>query len=151
MDCDIIGLLHRANQRGGEAWAAAKSPGGVTPTQYFILRAVASNPGCSQTDIVEATGIDRSTMADTVKRMCAKGLLKRERGKLAGGDERAYSVSLCSKGSAALDAAEMTSGRANAVLTSHLSKSQVQALSEALGAVCSGVSSDRKRKVDRAA
>jgi hypothetical protein len=36
----------------------------LTPRQFVVLTVIAENEGCSQTDIVDATGIDRSTIAE---------------------------------------------------------------------------------------
>ena len=58
--------------------------------------------GLTQTDLVRATGIDRSTLADLVSRMTTKGLLAREKSAI---DARAKAVSLSAAGQAALDAA----------------------------------------------
>ena len=58
--------------------------------------------GLTQTDLVRATGIDRSTLADLVSRMTVKGLLDREKSSI---DARAKAVRLSPKGQEALDAA----------------------------------------------
>ena len=55
--------------------------GGLTPRQLAVLITVSQTEGQSQTGLVERTGIDRSTMADIVRRMQRKGLLKRRRTK----------------------------------------------------------------------
>ena len=135
---DLLHLLRTSVQRAEKAWASSKAPGGVTLAQYLILRAVADEPGLSQTQLSERTGIDRSTTADIIKRMCGRFLLKRERGRLAGEDMRAYSVGITAKGESALEAAETASGRANALLVSHLPKTQVEALEAALMAISTG-------------
>ncbi|MEQ1711924.1 MAG: MarR family transcriptional regulator, partial [Hyphomicrobium sp.] len=49
----------------------------LTPRQYAVLITVAQNEGLSQTNLVDKTGIDRSTLADIVRRMLKKGLLQR--------------------------------------------------------------------------
>jgi DNA-binding MarR family transcriptional regulator len=49
------------------------------------------NEGLSQTGIVARTGIDRSTLADLVRRLQRKGLLQRRRTK---DDARAYAVKM---------------------------------------------------------
>ena len=49
----------------------------------------------AQTDLVRATGIDRSTLADLVARMTTKGLLERERSTI---DARAKAVKLSEAG-----------------------------------------------------
>ncbi len=67
----------------------------LTPRQYAILAAIEANQGLSQTGLVEKTGIDRSTLADIVRRMLDKGLVQRER---TADDARAYAVHLTRKG-----------------------------------------------------
>jgi DNA-binding MarR family transcriptional regulator len=67
----------------------------LTPRQYIILQAVAAADGLSQTDIMAATGIDRSSIADLAKRLVAHGWLRRRRTKR---DARAYSVRLTPEG-----------------------------------------------------
>lgn len=68
---------------------------GLTPRQYAVLVTVAQNEGLSQTHLVGQTGIDRSTLADIVRRMLKKGLLQRRRTRE---DARAYAVSLTDTG-----------------------------------------------------
>jgi MarR family transcriptional regulator, temperature-dependent positive regulator of motility len=75
----------------------------LTPRQLAVLVAVAENEGLSQTDLVERTGIDRSTLADVVKRLKGKGLLQRRRTK---DDARAYAVKLTEEGQRLLRTAE---------------------------------------------
>ena len=67
-----------------------------------MLEAVSLKSGLTQTDLVRATGIDRSTLADMVARMTAKGLLEREKSAI---DARAKAVRLSEAGQAALEAA----------------------------------------------
>ena len=69
--------------------------GDLTPRQYAVLVAVSQNEGLSQTHLVEKTGVDRSTLADIVRRMLKKGLLQRRRTK---DDARAYAVKLTEEG-----------------------------------------------------
>ena len=77
--------------------------GDLTPRQYAVLVAVSQNEGLSQTDLVERTGVDRSTLADIVRRMLKKGLLQRRRTK---DDARAYAVKLTDEGWRILKAAD---------------------------------------------
>jgi DNA-binding MarR family transcriptional regulator len=98
-----IHLLHRAGQCAGDVFAREVSAGGLTPRQFAVLVAVAQNEGQSQTDLVERTGIDRSTLADIIRRMLKKGLLSRRRTRA---DARAYSVRLTPRGREALLSAE---------------------------------------------
>ena len=77
--------------------------GDLTPRQLAVLVTVAQNEGLSQTGLVDRTGIDRSTLADIVRRMQKKGLLQRRRTKE---DARAYAVKLTEEGRRVLRAAE---------------------------------------------
>jgi DNA-binding MarR family transcriptional regulator len=92
-----IHLLYRAGQ------CAEMDLGGLTPRQFAILLTVSQNEGLSQTHLVEKTGIDRSTLADIVRRLLKKGLLQRRRTK---DDARAYAVRLTDEGSKLLTAAQ---------------------------------------------
>jgi len=84
---------------------------GLTPRQFAVLVAVAGNEGQSQTDLVERTGIDRSTLADIIRRMLKKGLLSRKRTKT---DARAYAVRLTQQGRDSLNAAQPGAKNADA-------------------------------------
>jgi DNA-binding MarR family transcriptional regulator len=75
----------------------------LTPRQLAVLVAVAENEGLCQTDLVERTGVDRSTLADIVKRLKGKGLLRRKRTRE---DARAYAVKLTEVGRKVLTTAE---------------------------------------------
>ncbi|WP_291154827.1 MarR family transcriptional regulator [Hyphomicrobium sp.] len=67
----------------------------LTARQYAVLVALARSEGLSQSKLVDATGIDRSTMADIVRRMLKKGIIQRKRDK---DDARAYEVTITSEG-----------------------------------------------------
>lgn len=76
---------------------------GVTPRQVLLLRAIAEAKATpNQTMAVAATGMDRSTLADVVKRLVKKGLIKRNRNK---DDARAYDLHLTEAGRATLKGA----------------------------------------------
>jgi len=67
----------------------------LTARQYAVLFALAHTDGLSQSKLVDATGIDRSTMADIVRRMLKKGIIQRKRDKE---DARAYEVKITDDG-----------------------------------------------------
>lgn len=98
-----IHLLHRAGQCASDIFQVEMGAGELTPRQYAVLLAVSQNEGVSQTLLVEKTGVDRSTLADIVRRMLKKGLLQRRRTKE---DARAYSVKLTDEGWKVLKAAD---------------------------------------------
>ena len=95
-------LLHRALQHALDIYVEQAGPSAPTQRQFAVLSAVAANEGLTQTDLVRATGIDRSTLADLVARMIGKGLLARER---SATDGRANTVRLSDAGRAALRSA----------------------------------------------
>ncbi len=98
-----IHLLHRAGQCAGDIFHTEMKVGGLTPRQLAVLMTVAQNEGLSQTGLVDRTGIDRSTLADIVRRMQRKGLLQRRRTRE---DARAYAVKLTDEGRRVLRVAE---------------------------------------------
>jgi DNA-binding MarR family transcriptional regulator len=103
LDRSPIHLLHRAGQCASDIFQAEMAEGDLTPRQYAVLVAVSLNEGLSQTDLVEKTGVDRSTLADIVRRMLKKGLLQRRRTR---DDARAYAVKLTDEGWKVLKAAD---------------------------------------------
>lgn len=95
LDSSPVHLLHRAGQCASDIFQAEMAAGDLTPRQFAVLLSVSQNEGLSQTDLVERTGIDRSTLADIVRRMLKKGLLQRRRTRE---DARAYAVKLTDEG-----------------------------------------------------
>ena len=94
LDRSPLHLLHRAQQLS-EILFEAEVGADVTPRQFAVLTAVAEKEGLSQPGIVQRTGIDRSTLADMVRRLTKKGLLQRRRNKK---DTRAYVLKLTEDG-----------------------------------------------------
>jgi DNA-binding MarR family transcriptional regulator len=92
-------LLHRVLQIALEIYSAELGDNAVSQRQYAVLSALDGAEGLTQADLVKTTGIDRSTLADLVARMAAKGLLARER---SVSDGRANLVQLTEDGRAAL-------------------------------------------------
>lgn len=122
-------LLHRALQLALDLYAEEAAAGAPTQRQYAVLSAVAVREGLTQTDLVRATGIDRSTLADLVARMIGKGLLVRER---STSDGRANAVHLSEKGQAALNEAQPRAGAADQRILATLPKGKRDSFVEAL-------------------
>ena len=118
-------LLHRAQQIAANHSASALSSAGVTLRQFSVLSALSGNEGVSQSDLVNATGIDRSTLADMVARMEKAGLIKRVASKT---DRRAKSVSLMAKGRKAYDKALPAVQAADSAIFAALPKTKQDAL-----------------------
>ena len=85
----------------------------LTKQQFTLLCALEQNDGASQTALVEITGIDRSTLAEMVRRMLEKGLLSRERTEE---DQRANAVAISPSGRKALRGARNAADRAERAL-----------------------------------
>lgn len=93
-------LLRRAQQRAVELFMQAVGDDGLRPPQFALLLAAYQNPGANQSDLVRETGIDRSTAADMITRLAAKGLIRRTRTKT---DARANRLTVTAAGIAALE------------------------------------------------
>lgn len=83
--------LHIAQQMASDYFAEKMGPIGMTLRQFAVLAAISEKPGRSQSDLVTATGVDRSTLADMVARLEKRGWIMRESHV---NDGRAWSVSL---------------------------------------------------------
>ena len=124
-------LLRRAQQYANDLYAKEVGVDGPTPRQFEVLYSVAQNEGLSQTDLVRATGIDRSTLADMIARMLKRGLLSRSRTKE---DARANAVSITSSGKRMLQSAQSAVNKAESGTLSVLPAAQRSAFMKALAA-----------------
>jgi DNA-binding MarR family transcriptional regulator len=125
----VTHLLHRSLQLALDMHAEA-APAEITQRQYTVLAAAAATDGQTQNDLVRATGIDRSTLADLVARMLAKGLLERQR---SATDARANTVRLSDAGRRALNASSGPAAAADEKLLSYLPTKKREGFLKALG------------------
>ncbi|MCF6328250.1 MAG: MarR family transcriptional regulator [Henriciella sp.] len=135
-------LLHRAQQSAVNLSASALATKGLTIRQFAVLAALHSQSGQSQSELVETTGIDRSTLADMVSRMEKSSLVKRAVSKT---DARVRAVSLSVAGARAYRAAAEEVETADAALLKGLRKSSRASLINAL-AVIAGEAEEAKPK-----
>jgi DNA-binding MarR family transcriptional regulator len=91
------------HQRATELFQEKMAGIDITARQYVVLVTVAQNDGASQQDIIDDTGIDRSTVSQIMQTMIRKGLLKRKRTKE---DARAYAITVTDQGRDILKASE---------------------------------------------
>ena len=138
LDRSPIHLLHRAGQCAGDVFAAEIGETDLTPRQYAVLHTVSQNEGLSQTDLVGQTGVDRSTLADIVRRMLKKGLLQRRRTKE---DARAYAVKLTEEGWRVLKATEPVVRRVDERILAALPAKQREQLLSDLTAIVQALNS----------
>jgi DNA-binding MarR family transcriptional regulator len=99
LDSSPAHLLRRATQYANDIYTREVGDEPLTARQFAVLLTVDKQEGLSQTDLVNTTGIDRSTLADMISRMLKKDLLRRKRTEA---DARANSVSITSSGKRAL-------------------------------------------------
>ncbi len=85
-------LTERFDKRAAEVFPEGNR---VTGSQSLVLLALAEKAGVSQTHLVEVTHIDRSTLADIVRRLVKRGVIVRKRSK---SDARAYVLNLTEEG-----------------------------------------------------
>lgn len=114
-------LLHRSSQIADELYAASIERNNITARQYLVLSIVASEDNPSQTDICDRSGIDRSTLADIVRRLVSRGLLARRRTRE---DARMYAVRITDAGQKALEESGRAAQNVDRVLLGTLSASQ---------------------------
>jgi DNA-binding MarR family transcriptional regulator len=127
-------LLHRAGQRADEIFAESIGKSDLTPRQFAVLKAVSETEEPSQTTLVEMTGIDRSTLADIVRRLVDRRLLQRKRTKH---DARMYAVRLTAAGQNALRNAEPAARKTDDRLLAGLSSNERDNFVKLLGRVVS--------------
>ena len=126
----LLHRLHRASQIATERFASELGDADLTPCQIIVLAAIAADEGASQTTIVEATGVDRSTLTDIVKRLLRRGLLSRRRTKE---DARAYALKLTEAGRRALESAVPVMARVEAEMLTAIPAKQRAELINLLG------------------
>ncbi|MEZ5773602.1 MAG: MarR family transcriptional regulator [Hyphomicrobiaceae bacterium] len=143
LDASPVHLLHRAGQFAAELFADEMGEEGLTPRQYAVLKTIAENEGLSQTGLVERTGIDRSTLADVVRRMQKKGLIQRRRTKQ---DARAYAVKLSEAGWNALKSADPGASRVDEKLLAALPERRRQEFIDSLVIIMQAASPEEREE-----
>lgn len=102
-------LIRRCQQRAIDLFVEEVGDGGPTPRQFAVLLTVYQKPGMTQADLVRITGIDRSTLAEIIRRLTDRGRIARVR---TAADRRANALELTPAGEAALLAAFEAAERA---------------------------------------
>lgn len=93
-------LLRRAHFAAEELFAQEFADESITPRQKAALVMLYQNPGLSQNALADRLFMDRSTVAEMVKRLASSGLIRRAAAK---DDQRAYELFLAPGGAALLD------------------------------------------------
>lgn len=105
----VIHLLHRASQFADFQLESATAETGLTARQLVVLDAISKLEEPSQASICLETGIDRSTLADMVRRLCGRRLVVRKRSRK---DARAYVLRLTDEGQGYLEKLSAKVGQA---------------------------------------
>jgi MarR family transcriptional regulator, temperature-dependent positive regulator of motility len=137
LDTSALHLLHRAGQCAEVLFTNETSKSDLTPRQYAVLVCVGQNPDVSQTGLVEQTGVDRSTLADVVRRLVKKGLLQRKRTKR---DARMYAVRLTAKGQNILNSVKPHATKVDQRILAVLRSDQRGTFVDALGDIVRAMS-----------
>ena len=95
-------LIRLCQQRAIDLFVEEVGVDGPNPRQFSVLINVFQNPGMSQTALVEASGIDRSTLTEVLKRMIDRGMISKRR---AEADQRTNALFLTDQGRATLASA----------------------------------------------
>lgn len=125
-------LIKRCQQFYGDLYTREAGSSELTKQQFTVLAALENNDGVSQTALVEMTGIDRSTLAEMVRRMLERGLISRERTEK---DARANAVAITASGRKALRSARTAADRAEKALLDPLPPSERTRFIKALSTI----------------
>ncbi len=148
LSASMLHLLHRAGQVADEMFSEEMHGAELTPRQFAVLKVLQRLETASQTEIVNETGIDRSTLADIVKRLVSRGLIARRRSK---SDARAYAVRLTPTGREALKSAEPASDRVESRLLEILPQARRDAFIDSLAMLVQALAaSEQAEKPDKA-
>ncbi len=139
-------LLHRTLQLALDFHAEAAGAANLTQRQFTVLSAAAAVDGLTQNDLVRATGIDRSTLADLVARMLAKGLLQRER---SATDARANTVRLSEAGREAMGSGAGAAAEADERLLALLSPKKRETFLKTLASLAAAADEPVKVKAGK--
>src|SRR5271155_5961265 len=129
-------LMRLCHQLYGDLYARETGARDLTKQQFIVLCALEHNDGVSQTALVDTTGIDRSTLAEMVRRMLERGLLSRERTEE---DQRANAVAITPGGRKALRSARLSAERAERALLEPLPPAERQRFVKSLVAIAAAM------------
>ena len=122
-------LLHRAGQLAEDIFSRSIGDLGITARQYVVLSVVDGLEDPSQTTLCQISGIDRSTLADVVRRLVSRGLLARRRTR---DDARMYAVRITPEGKQMLEKASPIAVKVDAAVLDSLTMPEREAFNSLL-------------------
>jgi len=123
-------LIRRAEQRHVAAWQA-HSPG-MTNVQFAALAVISKHPGASQRELGDALDLDRSTIADLVRRLESSGYITRTASTI---DRRRFELELTDAGRAQMDRTRPVALTIEQELVGDLSPEDLESFRRILGIV----------------
>jgi DNA-binding MarR family transcriptional regulator len=127
-----VHLLHRAGQCADDLFTTSIGHTQLTPRQYTVLKCSAAVDGASQADLVDGTGIDRSTLADIVRRLVQRGFLERERTRR---DARMYAVHVTETGRQLLSETQLATSASEQTLLNAVAPADREAFLRSLRSI----------------
>lgn len=147
LEGSVTHLLHRAGQLADEAVKSELDKLKVTPRQFALLIAIEANSGATQVELVAATGIDRSTMAEMTRRLVIRGLINKNVQK---GDSRATSLNLSATGKRLLKQCRSAVQSAEDMFLERVSPTRRKSLMTVLTALINGPNTAARNKISSA-
>lgn len=122
-------LARRVHQIHVSLFSELCAPFGVTPVQYSLLSVLADREEADQTTLSRIVALDRTTTTGALKRLEARGLVRRGTSAL---DRRSQSCSLTSEGRRILEEMEAAAHRAHDVTVEMLTPEEQRKFIEAM-------------------
>lgn len=141
----LLHMLRRASQVGDALFWEESRDDTLTARQFAILSAIAERDGSPQSAIVEATGIDRSTLSDVMNRLEKRGLISRQRSR---SDARAYKVHLTAEGQNTLESGRIAAQSVDRRLAAITGEDAAAALLQILARISAAAPQAAPRTMD---
>ncbi|MET0183224.1 MAG: MarR family transcriptional regulator [Caulobacterales bacterium] len=129
-------LLHRAQQVAADRFAARARKSQISLRQFLVLVAIGEQPGASQSELVKMTSVDRSTLADMLKRLASLGLVEKTASE---DDKRANTVILTDAGQAAIESAADDARKADDAILDILPKTKAKTFKATLQRIAKAI------------
>jgi DNA-binding MarR family transcriptional regulator len=123
--------------------AKALAPFGLRPGAYSALALVEANPGCSQNQLAQALGMDKSAVATIVRELERRGLAARVQGRE---DRRFRALKLTAKGNKLLQRMHEPASGPGQPIRDALSAREMKQLNALLDRACRAMAAPQPGK-----
>ena len=138
-----LSLLHLAAQRADAIFARLIGSHEFSARKFVVLTAIGRHPHCTQRQVVEATGIDRSTVSLMIRLLANKGLVAQI---VNPRDQRSDAIVLTTEGKSALERASAAFDQAQAALLEALSERDRADFLNGLSSIISARTGDQPKR-----